>query len=353
MVLLKEKHMLELHHGNVLSDDTEAIVNTVNCEGFMGKGIALQFKKAYPDNYKVYHNACNRKEVRIGKMLVYETGSTFNPKYIINFPTKNKWKENSRIEYIKEGLLDLKRVISKLNIDSIAVPPLGCGLGGLKWDEVKPLIIQELTEIKKLDVHLYPPEGAPSAANMLIGTLRPALTKARAMLLSLMKQYKELSYSMSLIEIQKMAYFLQESGENLRLQFVKEKYGPYAHNLNKVLELLEGHYITGYGDTQKRNVEIQLLEYNAEEIEDFLKGEPHSIEHLKRVSELIMGFETPYSMELLATVHWVATKEIPSSSDLQICIDRIQKWNPRKKDIFLPQHIEIAWQRLKEQGWMN
>ncbi|MBZ0258634.1 macro domain-containing protein, partial [bacterium] len=128
--------MIEFATGNLLKADAEALVNTVNCVGFMGKGIALQFKQAFPENFKSYERACKKGEVKIGEIFVHDQHSMINPKYIFNFPTKNHWKGKSKIEDIKSGLDSLVKNIKRFGIKSIAIPPLGCGLGGLEWNEV-------------------------------------------------------------------------------------------------------------------------------------------------------------------------------------------------------------------------
>src|SRR5215208_2123004 len=118
---------VEIRRGDLLAADAEAVVNTVNCVGIMGRGIALQVKNAYPANFKAYEAACKRGEVEPGRMLVHETGQLTNPRYIINFPTKRHWRGRSRIEDIESGLDALVAEVRRLGIKSIAVPPLGCG----------------------------------------------------------------------------------------------------------------------------------------------------------------------------------------------------------------------------------
>lgn len=261
--------MIHIASGNLLTAKTEALVNTVNCVGFMGKGIALQFKKAFPDNFKAYEHACRAGQVRPGRMFIFETGTMFNPKLIINFPTKRHWKGNSRPEDIESGLKALIEEVKNRNIRSIAVPPLGCGLGGLEWGYVRSKIEEAFAKLPDVEVRLYPPTGAPDASSMPVNTPRPRMTPARALLIKLMDQYAKLDYRLSLLEIQKLAYLLQESGEPLRLNFDAGTYGPYAPNLNKVLEILEGHFIRGYGDTQKPDVLIKLLPGAPGEADDF------------------------------------------------------------------------------------
>jgi O-acetyl-ADP-ribose deacetylase (regulator of RNase III) len=152
--------LIEIARGDILNANTDAIVNAVNCVGVMGRGLALQFRQRYPENFKAYAVACARKEVRPGRMFVYPVGSLTEPRYIINFPTKEHWKGNSRIQFIAGGLEDLIREVEILNIHSIAVPPLGCGLGGLRWQEVRPLIEAAFGNIPDVRVLLYAPPGA-------------------------------------------------------------------------------------------------------------------------------------------------------------------------------------------------
>jgi len=150
--------MIHYRHDNLLHSETEALVNAVNTVGVMGKGIALQFKVAFPLNYKLYQKACKQGVVKTGKMFVTETGYLAGPKYIINFPTKADWRTSGRIEYIEQGLEDLVRVIKEKNIKDIAIPALGCGNGGLDWKDVKPLIEKKLGQLSdSVKIEVYVP----------------------------------------------------------------------------------------------------------------------------------------------------------------------------------------------------
>lgn len=336
MIILKNK-------GNLLEESVDALVNTVNCVGIMGKGIALQFKKAYPQNYLAYKKACTRKEVHPGKMFVYPTNTLWGVRFIINFPTKKHWKEMSRIEYIENGLNHLLTVIQTNKISSIAIPPLGCGNGGLEWEKVKEIIINKLKEVPETKIILYEPGRSPEPEKMVNNTTEPKITPGRAALLGLLKEYIIPGYELSLLEIQKLMFFLQEFGEPLRLNYVKEKYGPYANNLNHVLEKLEGHYIIGFGD-RSYNTPIKVIANKFKEAEEFLKEHISTKERFERVKKLIDGYETPYGLELLATVYWVVKKE--GISEVENIIDSIQKWNTRKKNLFGRKHILKALERL-------
>jgi len=344
--------MIELTQANILKADVEALVNTVNCVGFMGKGIALQFKKAYPENFDAYHKACAIGEVQPGRMFIFDLHSMINPKYVINFPTKRDWRENSRYEDVESGLRALVADVQRLRIRSIALPPLGCGLGGLDWGKVRPMIEKAFAQLPNLRVLVFEPAGAPEAKAMPVRTERPKLTVARALFIRLMDQYLEQAYRLTLLEIQKLAYFLQEAGQPLKLKYQTGHYGPYAPNLNKVLEVLERHYTSGYGDTQKPDVEIELLDGAAEEAKAFLEDHAAEHERLARVNRLIEGFETPYGLELLASVHWLAVHASPPAKDKDGAVEGIAAWNERKQRMFRAEHIRLAWDRLAAEQWI-
>lgn len=345
--------MIEHASGNLLKADTEALVNTVNCVGHMGKGIALQFKQAFPDNFEAYARAVEAGDVVPGRMFIFETGMMVNPRYIINFPTKQHWRGKSRIEDIESGLEALVREIRQLGIRSIAVPPLGCGNGGLEWSVVRPMIETALAAVPDVRVLLFSPSGAPDAKAMPVRTERPNMTPARALFVKLMEHYVGMAYRLTLLEIQKLAYFLQEAGEPLKLNYEAGHYGPYAMNLNKVLERIEGHFIRGYGDSQKPDVEIELLPGAVEEADEFLADREASVKRLDHVAELISGFETPYGMELLSSVHWVARHSPNVARNGCDAVRLIHDWNERKRRMFRAEHIGIAWQRLEQAGWLS
>ena len=345
--------MIEYKQGDLLSTNVEAIVNTVNCVGVMGRGIALQFKKQYPGNFKHYETACKRGDVVPGKMLVYETDSLANPRFIINFPTKRHWRGASRIEDIEKGLPDLINIIKKYNIKSIAVPPLGCGLGGLEWNEVKPLMESIFTQLNGVEVTIFEPTGAPPAEVMARNRIVPNMTEGRAALVSLIKRYLDglLDPIVTLLEIHKLMYFLQESGEPLKLKYIKGTYGPYATNLSHVLNRIEGYMLSGYADGgDNPDKEIQIVPGADTDAAVFLTQHSETITHIDRVAELIDGFETPFGMELLSTVHWVTKNE--AAETLDEIINRTYEWGPNKRK-FSPRQIKIAIECLSRNGWIN
>ena len=340
-------------HGNLLKADVEALANSVNTVGVMGKGIALQFKNAFPANFKAYEAACKMQAVELGKMFVFDNGRLTTPHWIINFPTKGHWRAKSRIRDVADGLDDLRDVIEELEISSIALPPLGCGHGGLDWDEVRSLIEERLGDLDVV-VHLYAPEGAPDAADMGISTPRPKLTTSTAALVSVIDQYSQVALLVSLIEIHKLMYFLQEAGEDLKLRYQANLYGPYADNLRHVLKSLEGHQLEGFGDGSKKVREaepITVLPGGAKEASEALAENHQIAERIQRVLDLAEGYESAYGLELLASVHWMAARH-GNSNDLSGVTNSVQSWSQRKRRMFTAQHIESAWQRLHDQGWL-
>jgi O-acetyl-ADP-ribose deacetylase (regulator of RNase III) len=337
--------------GDLLKEETDAIVNTVNCVGVMGKGIALQFKQRWPQNFKAYEAACKRKEIKPGKLFIYDFGEWGKPRFIINFPTKIHWRGDSKIEYIEKGLHDLVLQVKRLGIKSIALPPLGCGNGGLDWDTVRGLVLDAFRDHPQIQVDLFEPKGAPPPKEMVNRTEKPKLTPVRAAIIKIISIYREMEYPLSGIEIQKLAYFLEETGHPLKLEFVKHNYGPYSDKLRHVLKAMDGHYITGVGDFSGDS-EIAVLREALPEAEQFIETSISDDlgDQVTQISKLIDGFETPYGMELLATVHWVRVHE---SGVLTVndAIEAVHNWNARKRAIFSKEHIELAWRRLNDEGW--
>lgn len=347
--------MIEITQGDILKADAEALVNTVNCVGVMGRGIAAQFKKRFEANFALYKKACDAGSLRPGKMLVYDSGKFLNPRYVVNFPTKDHWRANSKIEDIQSGLIALINEVRDRNIKSIAIPPLGCGLGGLDWAIVRPMIIEAFSELPEVQVLIFEPAGAPSAEKMVKNKKKPSMTPARAAMLGLMRRYLAgvMDPFVTLLEVHKLMYFLVEVGEKIpKLQFTKAHYGPYSTTLRHVLTEIEGHFTLGFADGEDAPEKpINLLEQGIEEAEKYLLENPATKTHFDRVAELISGFETPYGMELLATVHWVVAKE--GASSLSDTITAVQAWSERKRNLFSTKHIELAWNVLHQRNLLT
>lgn len=286
-------------------------------------------------------------------MFIYDLGEWERPRYIINFPTKVHWRENSKLDYVEEGLRDLVRQAKRLGIKSISLPPLGCGNGGLNWDDVKGLVFAVFRSQPDISVNLFEPKGAPPPREMVNRTSKPRMTAARAAIIKIISIYREMEYGLTKIEVQKLAYFLEKAGQPLDLEFVKHSYGPYSDTLRHVLKALDGHYIAGVGDFAGES-DIAILPGAVAEADEFIRksGDEDLASHIERVRGLIKGFETPYGMELLATVHWVATQE-PSVHNADDAITAVQDWNARKRAVLREEHIRLAWDRLKNEGWLR
>ena len=303
--------------GNLLDAKVDALVNTVNTVGVMGKGIALMFKEAFPANLRSYEEACEAKEVRIGRMFVTENRTFEGPRWIINFPTKKHWRQPSKLEWIVEGLKDLRRVIQDNGIRSIALPPLGSGNGGLDWSDVRPEIERVLGDLGDVEIQVYEPTA--KYQNVAKRTGVEKLTPARVLIAEMIRRYWVLGIECTYLEVQKLGWFLertiQELGfaDPLKLQFKADKYGPYSDRLRHLLDALDGTYLhcdkrlsdAGPADT------IWFDEERRKYVDLFLQQE--SSRPLNRVLDLtakrIDGFESPLGMELLATVDWLLQRE--------------------------------------------
>lgn len=344
--------MIKYKNGDILKEQVDAIVNTVNCVGIMGRGIALQFKNVFPENFKAYSAACKQKTVVPGKMFVHATGTLTAPSFIINFPTKRHWRGKSCLKDIEAGLDDLARIIQEKGITSVAIPPLGCGLGGLDWNTVRASIEQRLTGLNGVCIIVFEPNGTPQSENMRHAPKAPDMTPGRAALVALMSRYLKglLDPFVTLLEIHKLMYFMQVSGEHLRLAYKKAPFGPYAENLRHVLKAIEGFYVNGYadgGDAPEKP--LNLIPGAEKDAAAMLAVHPDTQAHLERVFRLVEGFESSFGLELLSSVHWVASNENPDS--LTSLKEKLYAWNSRKKK-FSDRQVELAVNILQKQGWI-
>jgi hypothetical protein len=242
----------------------------------------------------------------------------------------------------------------------LAIPALGCGNGGLAWSDVRPLIERACRRMDDVRCVIYPPEGAPPPESMPNAMRPPRLNPSRALLLTAITRYlarahlQEVREGISELEIQKLAYFLQVLGAPLRLSFVRGTYGPYAPALGRTLEALEGHYLTGLGDRSAKVTEfapINPVTEHVDEAERIVKAEPGGVRCLSALLDLVEDFETPYSLELLATVHFAARHE-PPTADPAALAERVASWSLRKARMFTPRHVAVAADRLAEKQLM-
>lgn len=342
--------MIEFKTGDILRADAEALVNTVNCVGIMGRGIALQFKNDFPENFKAYESACAREEVQPGKMFVFETRTLTNPKFIINFPTKRHWRGKSRMGDIDSGLKALVEEIRARGIRSIAIPPLGSGLGGLDWAEVRPRIDKALRGLKDLQAIVFEPNSMPVTTK---SREVPNMTAGRAALVVLMYRYLGglMDPFVTLLEVHKLMYFMKEAGQFPKLNYEKGPYGPYSSNLRHVLKDIEGHLVSGYADGgDAPDKQLELVPGAVKDAEAFLADDRSMRSSFDRVGKLVEGFETPFGLELLSTVHWVASRE--NAVTIESAVAKVHEWNDRKKR-FSADQKGIAYNVLQSGGWLS
>jgi O-acetyl-ADP-ribose deacetylase (regulator of RNase III) len=356
--------MIRFTQGNLVEDSAQALVNTVNTVGVMGKGVALMFKEAYPENFKAYEAACKSKEVRLGKMFVTERrGEMFGPKWIINFPTKADWRFPSKMEWIVQGLEDLKRIVNEKGIKSIALPPLGAGNGGLAWKEVRTKIEASLGELNDVEVILYEPTA--KYQNVAKRTGVEKLTATRALIAELVRRYSILGFDCTLLEVQKLAYFLERFvvmlnlSNEMNFKFTANKFGPYSENLKHLLDGLDGSYLhcdKRLGDAAPFDV-IHFDDAKKDRVSAFLTSpEARTFRPaLEKTSELIDGFESPLGMELLSTVDWLVN-EAAVAPNVGAVRERLARWpggkkaGERKLRLFEHRTIEIALSSLADAG---
>ncbi|HEX7729877.1 MAG TPA: macro domain-containing protein [Terracidiphilus sp.] len=344
--------MIDFKTGNILASNAEALVNTVNCVGIMGRGIALQFKTKFPANFKAYAAACESGDVQPGRMFVFSTGWLTGPKYIINFPTKRHWRGDSRLEDIDSGLAALRNVILERGIQSIAVPPLGSGLGGLDWTHVRSRIERTLGTLDGVRIEVFEPNPESTRQSKPSGSKAPNMTPSRAALVELVRNYLAglLDPSVTLLEVHKLMYFMQLAGEPLNLKFTQAPYGPFAENLRYLLMKIEGYFLSGYADGgDSPTKQLQLVPGAVDDAQRIIASHPDTRNRMQRVTDLVDGFETPFGLELLSTVHWVASR-CESCTDAAI-IQGTYAWSERKRQ-FTERQIRIALKVLTEKDWL-
>lgn len=350
--------MISYTTGNLLEAPAEVLVNTVNTVGVMGKGIALMFKDRFHENYRRYAAACKAGEVKVGRIFVVEVAELGGPRWIVNFPTKQHWRGNSRLSWIAEGLKDLRAFLEDNKVESVAIPPLGAGNGGLEWSSVRALIEAELSG---LNINILVFEPTTKYQNVAKREGVEKLTPSRALIAELVRRYWVLGMECSLLEIQKLAWFLERSIERhsaarnpLDLRFVAHKYGPYANKLDHLLNNLDGSYL----HCEKRISDagpLDVIWFDDERksfLQAYIKSEAKEyVQALEETSKLIDGFESPYGMELLATVDWLISKEEVTPS-VEALRKALRDWSggdesaTRKDRLFDDRSLQIALNRL-------
>ncbi|GGF71020.1 Appr-1-p processing protein [Terasakiella brassicae] len=341
--------------GDMFKTDADAIVNTVNCVGVMGKGVALTFKNKWPKNFKAYKAECDAKRLRPGKMFIFENGDMLSqerPRYLINFPTKDHWRGKSKMSFIEDGLNDFVAQVQKLEIKTVALPPLGCGNGGLPWKDVKAVIEQKLSAVEGIEFIVYAPKEENLKPEHEEFPSEP-MTFERALLIHTMGDFeKYFGGHLTRISLQKIVYFLQEFGFDYNMKFARHNHGPYSERLKDVFKSMERkNFIHGFIDKSESGITVTSGAWAAAE-EFFNKADAsEAFAKVKKLSLLIEGYESPYGMELLSSVHYLALKEgLKSPAEV---VEAMQSWNDHKKSQFAPEAIETAYGRLQEDGFIH
>lgn len=340
--------MITFLTGDLLKANAQALVNTVNTVGVMGKGIALQFKEAFPYNNKIYIQACKKDELEPGKLLtVRDSNLLYGEKLIINFPTKKHWRHPSKYEYIEKGLASLRELIEKEDIKSIAIPPLGAGNGGLEWEKIKPMITNALRNLS-VDVLIYEPNAHIKEILQKDEQKKSVnLSPARASLLYGLFAFESFGEYSSLFVANKIAYFLQRMGQNLRLDFKPYHYGPYAVGVEKVLYHLNGVFLKGLEQGQTKPFEPLKLNYEKWDMVNkyvqAMNGEER--DRLNKLVFFLKNFTSELSLEILATVDYILEKHPHYSLD--DVLSAIGEWNMRKKELFKVESIQRAYEHLQ------
>ena len=338
---------LVFKNGDMFSEPVEALVNTVNCVGVMGKGVALEVKKRWPENYRAYKKLCDAQGLRPGKMFVFDTRRLFTadgPRYIINFPTKDHWRGKSKLSFVSEGLDAFVDAIRQHGIKSVALPPLGCGNGGLDWADVRELITAKLSQLDGVKIVVFPPKDAVDEPEYVNAAL--PMTYGRAVLLKALGDMETyFSGAFDRISLQKIAYFLQMLGVKLNLEFSRDLHGPYSEALRKAYVTLEKNKMISGFATGNRQAHVTPAGYAA--ADEFLsKQSVESDVIIERLDRLIQGYENPYGLELLSSVHWLAVHE--NHYPVDRIVEALQSWSETKRNSFSEDAIRVAYARLVE-----
>lgn len=324
--------MMKFVTGNIFESGADCIINTVNCEGFMGKGIAYQFKMRFPENNIEYIKACKTGQLKIGTIHHFNE----NGIEIVNFPTKNKWREKSKISYIEKGLEKLIELIEFKQPNIIAIPPLGCGNGGLDWNEVKALIVNKLGPIEsKYTFLIY----EPSIAYKAIPKEAPTVNVSGLVLMDIRMNLNKFNS----LRLQKAGFFVNLFLEEEYFKFDKWKFGPYSHAIDIVARSVseyQKHYgLTNTKDTYDQVYKVICSKKTEEKID---KIHPSIL----KATEYLNGIKTDKKLEGIATVLYI----VKLSDDLSTeqIVEKFKMWSEDKAERFSKKYIEECIQYLEK-----
>ena len=351
--------MIRYLQGNLLESGAEALVNTVNAVGVSGKGIALMFKEAFPENFRAYEAACKAGRLAAGGLFVTERQDMLGPRFIVNFATKQHWRHPSRLPWIAQGLEALRREIEVRQMASIAIPPLGAGNGGLDWEDVKPMIAEALAGLE-CDIRVFEP--TPGYQNVVKRHGVETLTPARALMAEMIRSYEVLGFDCSMLEAQKLAWFLSRASQRKGLtpnpiadDFAAGRYGPYSDKVRHLLDSLDGSYLT----CERRVADarpfdpIRFRHDRRDKISAYLTS-PEAAPYrsaLEEANEVIDGFQSPHGLELLATVDWLS-RDPTTPLQVEGMMAAVAAWPgpagaaERKAKAFTRHHVDVAVRHL-------
>lgn len=319
--------------GDLLSSSADALVNTVNCEGVMGKGIAYQFKLRYPKNYADYRKTCQNGNLYPGKLHYFSE----NGKIIINFPTKDKWRNPSRMEYIESGLTELISLIPQLSIRSIAIPPLGSGNGGLIWVQVRELIEEKLSVLsKKIDIIIY----EPSKPHILPPVQEPHLSTSALVLMELKANLNRFSS----IRLQKAAYFMDIFSHSHYFKFDRYKYGPYSHSIDVISRNIKAYQTYHHATTEEAKTILYRKLISDSVNNSLTKLQPY----IDQACAFVNGVPHDHDLECLATVCYLVETGYATSD--QATVSAFLDWSEDKANRFSQPEIIHALCVLTNHG---
>ncbi|WP_309892539.1 macro domain-containing protein [Archangium sp.] len=317
--------------GNLFGSQAEALVNTVNCVGVMGKGIAHQFKRAFPAYFEDYATKCRSGKVKLGEVTHFRD----NGRLIISFPTKNHWKAKSNLDDIITGLRSLRAFLEREKVHSVALPPLGCGNGGLSWPTVKQVILKELSVSTLTDIEVYEPAGHFESRV----AQEPKVSLAHFVLAGLRSRLNHPTR----LNIQKAAYFFNVLSGTDYFRFTEHKYGPYCVGIEPMFNT-----IRDYLAYTKMDATQMLTDGLGRRLAG---GEADRLSTWAPVIDAVSRFCNQHTkhLEALATAHAViaSTRE---PVKLEEVVDKFLAWSPEKSERFGPADVSAAVSMLEREG---
>lgn len=352
--------MIEITRGDLFAADVAALVNPVNGVGVMKRGLSRQFKTRFPENYEQYQAACTPDPLAPGTVLVHDRGGLFGdadrPRYILNVVTKQHWSDLSGRAAIETGVTEVAETVQNRDIDSLAVPALGCGGGGLDWTDVRPILKSRLAPLTDTHVLLFAPRSLEppddtGADNAGSSSAAPALTQGRALLILLLDAYGSGDEGPTVHATHNLAYLLQCAGEPLRLRFEPDPHGLQASGLDAVLDRMDGHFLnrTSTDDEERLHPRPDAVA----QAKASIASTSEASARLHRTRQLIEESPSDEELELLATVLWIVRHDPEARRAPTPVVRTVHDWSRRTATRFSAEQIATAWTRLREHGWLQ